>query len=110
MESSNYNTNNLEEEEGNTIYFTIKDANPFEDVISKFGLNPKTFKKEMKVLKIVLGKLLVMASFFTESGEIESPYIFSFHDQDGKTTIRLYAFYTPVKLPKSNKNEAISNT
>ena len=105
MAGSTYNTDNLEEEVGNTIYFSINDDKNFSSVVE----DTETFRKYMRVHKVVPEQLLVMDSLTLDEKNISSPYIFSFHEHGGKTTIRLFAVYAPAWIPKNKKDELVSS-
>ena len=89
--------------EGDTIHFTIKSSQNLKDIADE-----KTFIKYVRVKKVVPEKLVLIDNVSNDRKKINSTYTFSLHEDNGITTVRFFANYSPWSGSIESKGDLVS--
>ena len=90
--------------EGETIYFSIRPN----DITKKYWPDSwgdfTKFRKGIRVLKVIPERLLITDAIHDET-HIGAYYIFTLHEDRGKTQIVLSGIYSPFESPKDDRDK-----
>jgi hypothetical protein len=102
LEDLQYNCVVGDAKEGETVYFTIKEAS-HEHYRSKYGFDPKEFKKTLIVRRNEPEKLIVWEELSRDRRSLIAYYLWALSGSGGKTAVSGIMSYAPHWDKKANE-------